>query len=117
MRHLISSSLSRRGCAWTKSKPGFARESFLSRSYPVLKRAPASPSRARQRQRPGWHRRRLDERGRRRAVEEEAVEEAIELVHRREVNFENEAVLAGDAVALDDFGDLPGEFGDPGELA
>jgi hypothetical protein len=46
-------------------------------------------------------------------VDEEAVENGAKFVDRAQVDFEVEAVLAGDAVALADLGNLGGEFGDP----
>ena len=50
-------------------------------------------------------------------MQQEAVEDAVELVHGREVDLEDEAVLAGDAVALHDFGDAPRQVRDLGQPA
>jgi len=69
-----------------------------------------------QRQRPRWHGRRLDDRLGRRAEEQAAVQQPFELVHGRDADLEDEAVVAGEPVALDDLGDLPCEPGDPGKL-
>jgi hypothetical protein len=49
-------------------------------------------------------------------VDEEAVEHARQLLDRAQVHLEEEAVLAGDAMALGHLGDLGGELGDPLQL-
>jgi hypothetical protein len=50
-------------------------------------------------------------------VEQELVQDLLELVHRGSVHLDQEAVLAGDAVALGDLGQRLGELGDPGQMA
>ena len=62
------------------------------------------------------NRRRVDERRRRAPVGREAVEHAFEVVERPQVQLQEEAVLAGDAVALDDLRDLARDVPDPLEL-
>src|SRR6266498_1842691 len=59
----------------------------------------------------------VDQRCGRLAVGEEAVEQAAELVDRAQMDLEEEAVLAGDAMTLADLGDLGGKLGDPRQLA
>jgi hypothetical protein len=55
----------------------------------------------------------LDDRGRCRAIEQESVEEPVKLFHRRDMDLEDEAVVAGDSMALDNFGDALGKLSDP----
>ena len=43
-------------------------------------------------------------------MQQEAIEEAVQLVHGREVDLEDEAILTRDAVALHDFGDASRQF-------
>src|SRR5918996_6380140 len=66
---------------------------------------------------PPWHRGRLDDRGRRLAVRDEAVDDLLEVLDRADVRLHEEAVLAGDAVALDDLGRVAREVGDRAQLA
>jgi hypothetical protein len=40
------------------------------------------------------------------------VEETVKLVYGGKVDFEDEAIVACDAVAFDDFGDASSKFGD-----
>ena len=58
----------------------------------------------------------LDDGGRGRAVGEEQVEHPVELVDRREVDLEDEAVLPGDPVTLHDLRNTAGQLGDPRQL-
>ena len=60
--------------------------------------------------------RRLDDRGRGLAEQHEAIEHGLEVVDRVQVELHQEAVVTGDAVALDDLGRLAGELGDAGQL-
>ena len=46
----------------------------------------------------------------------EPVEQRAEVVDRAQMNLEEEAVLAGDAMTLPDFGDLHSELGNPRQL-
>src|ERR1700733_13205728 len=55
---------------------------------------------------PARNRRGVDDRGRRLAVEQKPVEHLGEVLDRREVELDVEAVLAGDPVALGDLRDL-----------
>ena len=64
-----------------------------------------------QRQGAPGHGRGVNDRGRRLAEDDEAVEDALEVVHRPEVELDEEAVLAGDAMAVDHLRDLPSELG------
>ena len=50
-------------------------------------------------------------------MQEEAVQDAVELVHGWEVDLQDEAVLAGHAVALHDLRDRLGQSGDARQLA
>ena len=61
--------------------------------------------------------RRMDDRRGRLPVENEAVEDGFELLHGPEMELHEEAVFAGDPVALDDLRDLLGDLGDLVELA
>ena len=61
-----------------------------------------------ERQRAPRDRRRLHDRRRRPAVGQELVDDRLEVVDRAEVQLDREAVLAGDAMALDDLGDRRG---------
>jgi hypothetical protein len=54
----------------------------------------------------------VDDRRRRLPEQHEAVEHLFEVLDRAEVELEHEAVLAGDAVALDDLGRLLRQLGD-----
>lgn len=51
------------------------------------------------------------------AVEQEAVEDVLELFDGGCVDLDEEAVFAGDAVALADLGQGSGEFGELGQLS
>src|SRR5919109_5151666 len=63
------------------------------------------------------HRGRLDDRGRGLAVDHEAVDELLEVLDVAHGRLHEEAVFAGDAVALDDLGRVAGELGDLVDLA
>jgi len=47
---------------------------------------------------------------------EEAIEDAIELIHGGEVGLEDEAIVTRDAMAFHDFGNAPREVGDLAKL-
>ena len=49
-------------------------------------------------------------------VEQEPVEDGLDLLHGGGVEFDEEAVLAGDAVAFAHLGEPGGQFGDLGKL-
>src|SRR4051812_24854307 len=70
-----------------------------------------------ERQTPSGDRRRLDDRRRRLAERREAVDELLEVPDVAHVRLEEEAVLAGDAVALDDLRRGLRDLGDLRELA
>ena len=57
------------------------------------------------------------ERADRLAVQQEPVQHRLQRVDRRHVHLEQEAVLAGDPVALADLRGTGGQLGDPGQLA
>ena len=70
----------------------------------------------RKRRRAKGNRRGLDDRGGRRSVRKEGIQEAIELVDGRYVDLQDKAVLAGHPVALHDLGDLARKLGDLRQL-
>lgn len=63
------------------------------------------------------NRRRIDERGRGFTVDQKAVEQVAEVIDRAQMDLQVEAVLTCDAMALANFGNRPGKFLDPAQVA
>src|SRR6266542_1067160 len=59
---------------------------------------------------------RVDDRGGRASQRREAVQDRLELLDRPQVQLQEVAVFAGDAVALGDLGQLAGDIGDQLEV-
>src|SRR4029450_9975464 len=70
-----------------------------------------------ERQRTSGHGRRVDDRGRRLAENDETVEDRLEIVHRPEVQLHEKTVLSGYPMAIDDLGNLACELRDLLQLA
>jgi hypothetical protein len=50
-------------------------------------------------------------------MEEKAIEDAVELIHGREMDLEDEAILTGNAMTFDHLRDAARQFGNGGQLA
>src|SRR5438128_6248251 len=92
---------------FARSGPNARKRSVESaKSYGSGKRNRAT-RRSAERQWPRLDGRGMDDRRRRLAEDDEAVEDVLEIVQRAELEPDEEAVVAGDPVALDDLGHLP----------